>query len=244
VKKVDLNVDIGEGFPHDEALLEFATSANVCCGEHAGCWDLTVATVAMCTLKGKRIGAHPGFPDRANFGRQYPSEEDAATWCDSVVTQCNRFKEQFSPSYIKPHGAWYNLEARRSCPIKKVPASVYSRTDSALMLAWDGCRLPFLIVPDSYGIKACTIFARDVRKESVSIIAEGFADRKYASDGSVVPRSNSDAVLSTADEIRAQVLFLAPSVDSICLHGDTPNCLEFAELVYKTLTDAAYEVGY
>ena len=64
-RKVDLNVDIGEGFPFDAELLRFATSANVCCGAHAGSLKLTEETVALCRRNNVRIGAHPGYPDRA-----------------------------------------------------------------------------------------------------------------------------------------------------------------------------------
>ena len=76
------------------------------------------------------------------------------------------------------------------------------------------------------------------------MIWEGFADRRYREDGTLVPRNELNSVLEDPEEIRKQVLEIAPKVDSICLHGDTPNCLQFAELVKKTLQDAGYEVGY
>ena len=69
-RKIDLNVDIGEGFPHDRELLAFASSANVCCGTHAGSRELTIETVELCREHGLRVGAHPGYPDRASMGRQ------------------------------------------------------------------------------------------------------------------------------------------------------------------------------
>jgi UPF0271 protein len=76
-----------------------------------------------------------------------------------------------------------------------------------------------------------------------SLLREGFADRQTTSDGLLMPRNEPGAVLHDGDAIREKVLALAPHVDSICLHGDTPNCLEFAELVFKTLTDAGFGVG-
>jgi UPF0271 protein len=96
----------------------------------------------------------------------------------------------------------------------------------------------FMLMPGSrFGVVVRVVTFR-------SIIKEGFADRRHRSDGSLVPRGEPGAVLEDPEEIRRQILEIAPKVDSICIHGDTPNCLEFAELVNKTLVDAKYEVGY
>jgi UPF0271 protein len=89
----------------------------------------------------------------------------------------------------------------------------------------------------------CGRVVNDLGAAGVPLIREGFADRAYRSDGTLVPRSEAGAVLSDPDEVRRQVLRIAPNADSICVHGDTPGCVEFAELVRKTLVDARYEVG-
>ena len=106
MKRVDINVDIGEGFPFDEDLLDFATSANVCCGEHAGSWELTKETIFLCERKGVRIGMHPGFPDRESMGRISPQLDEVAQYANSVFEQVIRFREYTTTAqYLKPHGA-------------------------------------------------------------------------------------------------------------------------------------------
>jgi 5-oxoprolinase (ATP-hydrolysing) subunit A len=219
VKKVDLNVDIGEGFPHDKALLEFATSANVCCGEHAGSFDLTQSTVALCLSKGVRVGAHPGFPDRESMGRRTPSVEELGRYLDSLKRQVTNVSDC---QYVKPHGAFYNI--------------LVGELGGLHSLAWE---------VGHYYLKAGhRLMLLNVQNLKVPVITEGFADRAYQPNGTLVPRTEPGAVLHDPDQIRRQVVELAPKVDSICLHGDTPDCLEFAEMVYKTLVDKGYEVGY
>jgi UPF0271 protein len=239
VKKVDLNVDIGEGFPHDEALLEFATSANVCCGEYAGSWELTTQTIDLCVRKGTRIGCHPGFPDREHFGRRLPSL-DEISGLDSVRDQVVRFYKYFEPAYIKPHGAIYQVLCSRNPVTDGIDPGFYGGCGGTFFSLTAGCKLrpTYMLLPNSN-------FGKVVQEMmSLTVINEGFADRQYREDGSLVPRSEPHAVLQDADEIKKQVLQIAPKVDSICLHGDTPHCLEFAEMVYKALRDAGYEVGY
>ena len=80
-------------------------------------------------------------------------------------------------------------------------------------------------------------------RAGTEFIKEGFGDRGYLANGTLIPRGNIGAMLSTDDFVKEQVLRLAPEVDSICLHGDTPHCVEYAEMVFKTLVDAGYGVG-
>lgn len=229
MKRIDLNVDIGEGFTHDEALLKFASSANICCGEHAGSWDLTLSTIQLCHQRNVRIGAHPGFPDRDTMGRRYPKEyqTDAFT---SVRAQIELFLETGFASYVKPHGALYNLITGLCDDVGLIGLGVALTDD--LANRW---HVPTMLLP--VGVMASQLQGRGL------LIAEGFADRAYDERGRLVPRTEPNAVLTDPQQIATQTLRLAPSVDSICLHGDTPHCLEFAELVYKTLTDAGYEVS-
>lgn len=241
MKKVDLNVDIGEGFPHDEALLAFATSANVCCGEHAGSWDLTLATIELCKSKRTRIGVHPGFPDRENFGRRTPTSCEIDGYLLNVGEQVERFVKETQASYIKPHGAFYNVLASRGFP-NEFGATLYGACGGSLIHILMLTGLPPMLLLGSRDAEV--VNARIAPVWGTRTIFEGFADRRYRSDGTLVPRCEPGAVLEDPDEIREQILKVAPEVDSICLHGDTPNCLTLAELVKKTLVDAGYEVGY
>lgn len=251
MRKVDLNVDIGEGFPNDEALLEFATSANVCCGEHAGSWELTVVTVEMCRAKGRRVGMHPGYPDRKSMGREPMPIELREEYTKSLSEQMGRFGWLLKASYVKPHGAYYN-ETAIVLPdgwddvhdLVSEGSSYQSGTVVLFELPGGGPLLDAALSKGALMGLPGTAHEEFARRAPCIFIREGFADRAYRPDGTLVPRTEPGAVLEDPDQIRRQVLELAQKVDSICLHGDTPNCLQFAEMVYKTLTDNGYEVGY
>lgn len=250
-RTIDLNVDIGEGFAHDAELLRFASSANVCCGAHAGSRELSLQTAELCRKQRVRLGAHPGYPDRAHMGRVTMAPGQERPFLKSLFEQMAWFTEHLKPAYLKPHGAFYNDTAivlphdwqtqRRRAPTTSeyesggVYLSQFPGLQSLLMLLRIH-KLPLMGL-EATAHKAITARARQ------ELIREGFADRQYRRDGTLMPRSQPGAVLVDAGEVRDQVLRIAPSVDSICLHGDTPDCLEFAELVYKTLLDAGYGVG-
>ncbi|HTQ10358.1 MAG TPA: 5-oxoprolinase subunit PxpA [Fimbriimonadaceae bacterium] len=250
-RRIDLNVDIGEGFPHDEALLEFATSANVGCGEHAGSWDLTGATVELCKSKGVRVGVHPGYPDRLSMGRRPMEVEEHSEFLKSLFDQVARFAQLVRPDYLKPHGAFYN-QTGQLLPPTWAPAD--DRWKALLKEDPIGQALGRIPGAGSLGMilrihrlplmgLAGTAHEEIAKRAEVLLIREGFADRAYREDGTLVPRGEPGSVYDDPDRVRAQVLRLASAVDSICLHGDTPDALGFAELVAKTLRDAGYEVG-
>jgi UPF0271 protein len=232
MKRIDLNVDIGEGFPNDEALLNFATSTNICCGEHAGSWALTQKTVDLCLQKGKRIGMHPGFADRASMGRAMPERNRLVGYAENIQMQCQRFMDYQMPDYVKPHGAFYMA---LTSP-ETVEKAIYGGCWGILVGIYAAARLPTMLL-------GCPRVVSDMAELKLPLIREGFADRAYRPDGTLVPRSEPGAVLGDHEEIRRQVLQMAPHIDSICLHGDTPNCIELAGLVLKTLQDARYEVS-
>lgn len=225
MRRIDLNVDIGEGFPHDRMLLNFATSANVCCGQHAGSWELTQKTIGMCLDAGVRIGMHPGYPDRQNMGRKPLDPQLAKLFASSIAGQVERFFLFVPSAHLKPHGALYNDAVSGSKDAARIISSACSRF-----------KLPLMGLPN-------TELESIAKAALVPFIREGFADRAYQADGTLKPRGEPGAILTDQDEVRRQVLELAPKVDSICLHGDTPNCVSFAGLVYKTLVDAGYEVA-
>lgn len=224
MRRIDLNVDIGEGFPHDTELLRYATSANVCCGEHAGSWELTAATVAACEAAGVRVGMHPGYPDRESMGRAPMEPEDFARYRESLLDQCRRFYAEFDVEYLKPHGAFYN-EAQVEASVAEIAIEMVAETG-----------LPIMGIPG-------TLLEMVGQGLGAGFIREGFADRRYDAEGLLVPRGEPHAVLTDPEEIRTQVLRLARTVDSICLHGDGASAVEFAVLVRRTLTDAGYEIG-
>jgi len=219
--KVDINADIGEGYAYDADLLKIIGSANVCCGEHAGSESLTEATVFQCKLAQVRIGAHPGFPDRVGMGRRSPSNTEIDVWLSSLANQVERFVNKFDTDYIKPHGAVYNILAQG----KSAHSSLWDRMVDVLKIA----RRPLMGLPGSG-------HERLAEEAGIGFIREGFADRKYGSNGLLVPRSVPGSVLDDLDQIVRQVEQLATKVDSICIHGDAPDCVEVAKRVKATLS--------
>lgn len=250
-RKIDLNVDIGEGFGFDAELLRYASSANVCCGVHAGSRELTLETINLCQRSRVRVGVHPGYPDRATMGRAPLPVAEQRIYLKSIFDQVREFLNLARPAYLKPHGGFYNDTAqvlppdweqvhRRTATVSQYEAGGVFLAEfpgmQSLMMLLRINKLPLLGL-DGTAHRAIATRARQ------NFIREGFADRRYTANGTLVPRSLPGAVITSTDEIREQVLRLAPHVDSICLHGDTPDCLEFCELITKTLLDAGYGVG-
>lgn len=222
---MDINVDIAEGFPWDEELLQLASSANVCCGAHAGSPQLTTATFNRCRELGVRIGLHPGYPDRFAMGRDPVMKVDlqGESLVEVMWRQVERFV--FVASYIKPHGAFYHESA-------KLPVVA-----QALEAMLDRSRLPLMGLPQGG-------HAAIAAKVGVPFIREGFADRRYGKDGFLVSRNEPDAVLTDHATIAKQSLALSSEVDSICVHGDNPDALLVAATVRRALLRAGHEVGW
>lgn len=225
MKKIDLNVDLGEGFGFDRELLAVCTSANVCCGEHAGSEELTRETVALCREMGVRVGAHPGYPDRTFMGRRSCKELlvlKAQDLEESLIEQVGRIE---GAAYLKPHGAFYNDSARGD------------GMGETLWRILEATRWPLMGLAES---KHETI----ARSAGVKMILEGFADRAYTDDGFLVPRSEPGAVLSSVGEKAKQAVWLAERVDSICVHGDEEDSVATVTAVRVALEKAGYEVGF
>lgn len=248
VKRIDLNVDIGEGFPFDRELLRFASSANVALGEHAGSRELTAETVARCREAGVRVGAHPGYPHRASMGRDPIPPGEQKRYLDSVFVQTQWFVAVHGADYLKPHGAFYHDTAI------VLPEGWRTQNDAPTLYGQEGIFLArhpgvqfLMMLLRVYKIPLMgldrTSHAEIARRASKGLVREGFADRLYRDDGTLMPRDRPGAVLKEPERVAAQVLRLAPKVDSIGLHGDGPDCLVFAERVRQTLEDAGYEVG-
>jgi UPF0271 protein len=247
-RRIDLNVDIGEGFPWDDALLEVATSANVGAGAHAGSWQITLETVEKCRVRGVAIGLHPGYPDRDSMGRAPMPPELQRAYLDSIVRQVRDFLDAVPAAYLKPHGAFYNETARVLPPGWNLSRERPPYAEGGHYLGREmpgAATLSMLLRVHRLPLLGLTGTAHEelARRAAVPFLREGFADRAYRPDGTLVPREEAGAVLTDPGAIRAQVVRLAERVDSICLHGDTPGCVAFAQMVRRTLEDAGYEVG-
>ncbi len=226
---MDLNADLGEGFPHDDALLDLVTSASISCGAHAGDRTTILATLRSARQKAIVVGAHPGFPDREGFGRR-----DHAMTTDQVE---ELILEQFATleriadevgvalSFVKPHGALYN-QAQHETGIAQ-----------GIIKAVAHLKLPVLGQPGG-------VLGALARESDVRFVAEGFPDRRYGEDGRLLPRSHPNACLTTPEEVAEQVLaLLERGFDTLCVHGDAPHAVENAALIRKTLQNRGILVG-
>lgn len=223
-----MNADVGEGLPAevDRSLMEVVTSASIACGGHAGDEDTMRRTLEAAADLGLRVGAHPSYPDRANFGRlSIPiapqvlrqSIEAQVSWLRDLAGSAG-----VEVAYLKPHGALYN------------DAAVNSELLALLLEAGRSLGLPVMLLARA----AATISGSGHRP-----IREGFVDRGYHEDGTLVPRGQAGALISDPEDGARQALARAGSVDSLCVHSDSPSALDIARAARRALEAAGYEVA-
>ena len=221
---VDLNADLGEEVTDDEALLGIVTSANVACGYHAGSTAIMAAVCERATRLGVSVGAQVSYDDRAHFGR-VALDVDPDLLREQVadqVTTLTRIATSAGTTvrYLKPHGALYHRV-------------LDDEAQAAAVLEGSG-DLPVLTMPG--------VLARRAEAAGRVVLAEGFPDRGYGDDGRLLPRDGPSAVLDDAAAISARAVELAPSVDSVCLHGDSPGAVGHARAVRRALQDAGWQL--
>ena len=240
---IDLNADLGEGYTNDDALMDVVTSCNVACGGHAGDAHSMRTALLAAKTKGISAGAHPSFPDKENFGRM-PSTLSGRQLEDALSDQLNDIiaiaSEVGAPlNHVKAHGALYNMAA----------------CDEALALSVaqvSKTLLPNAALVGPPGSKLQSVAAM----LGLSFIAEGFADRTYEDDGSLRNRKKSGAMLHDIEGQTAQALQFARHqtvtthsgrnlnwpVQTLCIHGDTPDALNAARTIRASLEDAGIAV--
>ena len=225
---IDLNCDLGEGCAFDAELMGLVTSANIACGFHAG--DPATAFTALkdAARLAIRAGAHPGFPDREHFGRRelVRTEQQILEDCVYQVGALAGLAKAVGLTlrHLKPHGALYNLACRDEAYGRPVVAA------AALF------GLPLLGLPGSR--------LQELSVGRCPFVAEGFADRRYLPDGSLVPRSQPNAFIEDPAEAVRQVEWLLRErgVRTICVHGDNPHALAFVRALRAALTAAGHRL--
>jgi UPF0271 protein len=222
MRYVDLNADLGEEVTDDAALLEVVTSANVACGYHAGSAAIMAAVCEQAGVLGVTVGAQVSYEDRANFGR-LPLDVDPGVLRDQVADQVGTLSEIAAAagttvSYVKPHGALYHR--------------VLDDDAQATAVLEGSGGLPVLTMPGA--------LARLAAAAGRVVWSEGFPDRGYAADGRLLPRDRPGAVLEDPEVIAGHAVRLAPSVDSLCLHGDTPGAVVHARAVRRALEGSGW----
>jgi UPF0271 protein len=225
-RRIDLNADVGEG-PGEEPLFALITSANIACGGHAGTIDTMRDAVGLAARSGVAIGAHPSYPDREGFGR-VPMSFAAPELADIVARQIEQLVRVArdagaSVTHVKPHGALYNEAASR-------PEIADAVASGVALVSAD------LIVVGLAGSQALRVW----RERGLAVAAEGFADRAYAADGTLVPRTLPGALITDPEAAAAQAVRLADSraCATICLHGDTIGAVAIASAVRRRLEEA------
>lgn len=247
--KMDLNSDVGESYGafvlgEDEALMPHITSANIACGFHAGDPQVMQRTVKLAKEHGVGIGAHPGYPDLPGFGRRVlaMSENEIESMLLYQIGALAAFAHAHGAvlRHVKPHGALYNLAAK-DLPTARAIARAVTRLDSELILV---------------GL-ANSLFVDAAKEYGVTLAREGFIDRAYNSDGTLVPRTEAGAVVSSpalAVQVAMQLARegtvrtrdgkrLELQVDTLCIHGDTPRAVEIARAVHEALTAGGVELA-
>ncbi|HEV8608744.1 MAG TPA: 5-oxoprolinase subunit PxpA [Thermoanaerobaculia bacterium] len=240
---VDLNADVGEGMD-DASLLPYVTSANVACGMHAGDPVTMDQTVEMALSRGVRVGAHPGYPDRENFGRVLM--EMSADEIENLVVYQVAALAGFVRSrggrltHVKPHGALYHSGAEFPDVARAIAEGV-RRVGTEIVLV--GAAGSMLIGAG--------------QEAGLPIAEEAFADRRYRADGTLVPRGRPGAVIVDPDEAAEQAVGLARDrlvvaedssrlnirADTICLHGDTPGAVEIARKIHERFRTAGIRIA-
>jgi UPF0271 protein len=216
---LNLNSDLGEGAGEQRAILEHIDSANVACGVHAGSISISIATVGQCRALGVEVGAHPGFDDRASFGRvELPLSVDEIEAL--VAFQVAGLAAVAPVAYVKPHGALYHR-----CQKDPAAADAVARVAKTHGIG--------LMGQPGFELIAAAIRA------GIPAHREGFADRRMLRDGRLAPRSEPGSLLDSAHAAE-QAVRLAQSglYDTICVHGDSPGAGAVAAAVRRALADA------
>ncbi len=241
---MDLNADLGEGFGawrlgDDDALLAVVTSANVACGFHAGDAVTMRRVCVAAAANGVAVGAQVSYRDIAGFGRRR-IEYDPAELRDEIIYQLAALDgiarvAGTHVAYVKPHGALYNSAVWDTVQADAIVAAVSEYSQELAILG----------LPSSALLRA-------TYDAGLRAVAEGFADRAYRPDGSLVPRSSPDALVTDVDEVVSRAVRMAVSsevtavdgtlltmpVESICVHGDTPGAVALATSVRTALHSA------
>lgn len=234
--ELDFNCDLGEGCGSDAAIIALISSANIACGFHAGDAASMRDTVALCRQHGVAIGAHPSLRDREGFGRREVMVTPDTTYADTRE-QLDALAEIACAQgarveHLKPHGALYNIAAREPVIAQAIARATRDFDRDMRLVGLSGSALT--AAGEAAGLQ---------------VAHEAFAERRYEADGTLTPRSQPGAVLETVEEALQQVLRLLREgvviartgerigvrMDTLCLHGDRPDALAFAQALQQTL---------
>ena len=218
--KIDLNCDLGEGMDTDEAIMPYITSANIACGFHAGDEQTMRETLRLAKRFGVNAGAHPSWNDRENFGRKEmdvsPEETEKLVFEQIQILAAIAEEEGVTLTHVKPHGALYNQSAKDVQLANAIARAVKAVSEDLILVGLAGSR----------SLEAG-------RELGLRVAAEGFPDRGYNADGSLMSRLLPGALLESPEEVASHAIELARTgkMDTLCLHGDHPNAAANAKIL-------------
>jgi 5-oxoprolinase (ATP-hydrolysing) subunit A len=241
MRRIDLNCDMGEvpvliANGTQEALMPFLTSVNIACGGHAGDEAMMRTTIEQARRWNLTLGAHPGYPDRENFGRralEMPADAVAATVFEQVATFARIAEEMgASVAHVKPHGALYNAAVHDAVLANAIAEGVARWSRKIILVGLAG-----------------SLMLRVFEAAGFCVAAEAFADRRYEADGSLRSRRFADSLITDPELAAKQVVQIVErstvtgvdgtevpiSAETICIHGDNPGAVPIAAAVAKAL---------
>jgi 5-oxoprolinase (ATP-hydrolysing) subunit A len=245
---IDLNCDMGESFGawkmgSDAELMEYISSANIACGFHAGDPTTMRKTAELAVANNVAIGAHPGYADLQGFGRRAMTMKPEEVF-DLVLYQVSALKgicESFGGRlhHVKAHGALYN-QAAKDIVLAEAIALAVARIDPELIL---------------FGMSGSYLIT-EAEKLGLRSASEVFADRTYQHDGSLTPRTEPNALITETAQAISQVIQMIESqtvtaidgqsiplrAETICIHGDGPNAVQFAKAIRQKLDETGIDV--
>ncbi len=241
---IDLNADLGEGCPHDYELLKLISSANIACGFHAGDDETMRQSVAWARELNVAVGAHPSFPDRANFGRTRMTLPPDEVY-QLVTEQLHALNRHCTAAgvrmrHVKPHGMLYNQAAAEKALAAAVARAVLDFDPSLRLVGLAGSEL-----------------ITQGQAQGLTVWQEVFADRGYNPDGSLVTRGQPGALIENEEQALAQTLCMVRDgrvravngdwvpvrADTVCLHGDGEHALAFARRLRESFLHHQIEIS-
>ena len=245
---VDLNCDMGESFGvwtlgNDAALMDYVSSVNIACGFHAGDASTIRKTIETALEKGVAVGAHPSFPDLQGFGRRAMSLS-AQEIFDVVLYQIAAVKGICEAHggklhHVKPHGALYNQAAKDANSAQAIAEAVKAINENLIF----------------YGLSGSFLIS-EAEKINLRTASEVFADRTYQRDGTLMPRSEANALISDTEKAVLQVLQMVSEqtvtstdgekielrAETVCIHGDSKHALDFAKKINAKLNEKGVNI--
>lgn len=239
--KINLNCDLGEGAAFDEKIIPLINSANIACGFHAGNRDMMESTVKLCIDNNVGIGAHPGYPDKENFGRTNLDVTPKQVY-DYTLAQLealgNVVASKSKIVHIKPHGAMYNQAAKNKDLADAIVDAITDFNKDLILLALSGSQM-----------------IDSAKAKGVKYASEVFADRAYEADGSLRARSLENSMITDEDLAVERVIkmvktgkvtaYTGEEIDieahSVCVHGDSEKAFVFVQKLNEAFSKNGIE---